>query len=118
MKAAASVALALLVVSAAGCRTSPGPGSGPPPSITVFLAEDGRAVVGGREVALQDLPRRLAAEGVDRSHVVRVTIPAGTPETTLADINRRLKAAGYRRVVFVTERRAEASKGGARPASD
>ena len=110
--ASRAFALTLLVFciagAAGGCVSTGKPRGGEYP---VELIAGGRAVFSGRAVPLAELPASLRSAGVPGDAVVKVTVASGTTQKEMATVTGNLASRGYRRVVFVTLRKATVQVG-------
>jgi type IV pilus biogenesis protein CpaD/CtpE len=110
MKTAVRVGLVLLAAAAMqGCASAPKSGAGAPPA-HVTLDSQGVAAYAGVVVPINQLAAMLRRNGVGRQQEIRVHIPAGTPNrAAMGEILAALQHGGFRRVLFLEERRATSS---------
>lgn len=103
--AAGMLALACLMGSG-GCATQPPTRSR---TVDVYLDGKGSAQALNAQVPQDDLARLLVKERVPRESVIAVHVPDTRDKATLSRLTASLDKAGFRRIVFIGVRHADAS---------
>jgi len=101
--AAAALGLALAV---GGCAATPPPPEGVQ-AVDVVLRSDQRVELNGRDMPYRALPSALRAAGAGSATIIRVAFRGDPPRGAFSDLVSLLARAGYLRVVFVSQRKAE-----------
>jgi biopolymer transport protein ExbD len=90
-----------------GCRSpSAKDTAGRPPPIELF--NDGTVLFHGKPIEAGDLPRKLKSRGYEPGDPVRIVVPADAAPAALTQISTAIASAGFRRIIFVKARHAEA----------
>jgi len=99
--------LALVALSFAGCATSP-ENTGPLTAHIAVLA-NGRISLGKSQVDIPHLGAKLKSLGIKPSTAIVVSVPKNVSQSTLAEVAKNLRSAGYQRVAFAKPVEVEAS---------
>ncbi len=112
-RAAASIGALLLLVPLllfpAGCASTPRAGA-PPVHITV--GADGMLTYGTQQFRPEQLPERLSRSGVSKEQDIRLHLADARQTNLLAQLRDMLLRNGYKRFLFLTERRATSEVSG------
>jgi len=99
-----SIATALcLLAIATGCATTRLTGE-----VEIQLINASSVSIGDKIVGIADVPGELKAMGAGPETAIHITVPRNMPHATLQQVLKPLASAGFRKLVFVTERHAEA----------
>lgn len=76
-----------------------------------IAAQDGRILIGSKEVPLNKLPERLRRMGAKPTTEIQITVSDDVSPAVLSALTGKLRSAGYAKVIFVKPRKAESSRG-------
>ena len=109
MGAAAGSLLAVLLLS--GCATQREPAGGDYDTIRLSMLSSGSIMLDGIPVLPQQLGRKLKRMGATPSTCIKIAVPDNAPKAALSELTVQLATAGFRRILFVRPRHADASLG-------